>query len=191
MRVDKIVLRAFLSTLAAIGVLLVFMCSALCIVFPSTMMEMTYDLGMEAASIHFAERAYKESDDICYIAYATEVAIEQEKESKIVACGEKFIEDKSFNAFCEEKGEAYEQFIYGQVCVSKYRRGEKEQALALAAQSVDAGRFPQNNALVVLLVASFEGQDAETVAKIREKLATLEAVGTEKEYLDKAIEASK
>ncbi len=191
MSVDKIILRAVLSTLAAIGILLVFMFSALCVVFPSTMMEMTYDLGMESASIHFAERAYKESDEIYYIAYATEVAIEQDKEGKVVVCGEKFIGDENFNAFCEEKGEAYEQFIYGQVCVSKYRQGEKEQAFALAVQAVDSGRFPQNNALVALLVASFEGQDAETVAKIREKLATIEAVGEEKAYLDKAIEASK
>ncbi len=191
MDVDKIILKSILSTLAAIGVLLVFMISALCAIFPSTMMEMTYDLGMESASIHFAERAYKESNDIYYIANATEVAIQEEKDEKIASCGERFIGDEHFSSFCEGKGEDYRQFIYGQVSVSKYHQGEKEQALALALQALETGRFPVNNALVALLVAAFEQQDAQTVALIREKMTTLQAEGTEREYLEKTLEASK
>ncbi len=189
MSVDKVILRAFLSTLAAIGVLLVFMVGALCAVFPSTMMEMTYDLGMESASIHFAERAYKDSDDIYYIAQATETAIQKDKQSKILSCGERFIGDKDFPAFCQEKGEDYRQFIYGQVCISKYESGAKDEAISLACGAIDEGRFPPNNALIAVLVTSFEHGDGETAAKIKDKLLTLQVEGAEGEYLTQALGA--
>ncbi len=189
MSVDKVILRAFLSTLAAIGVLLVFMVGALCAVFPSTMMEMTYDLGMESASIHFAERAYDSSEDIYYIAHATETAIQKENATKIVACGERFIQDTDFPKFCGEKGEDYRQFIYGQVCISKYESGAKAEALALACQAIDEGRFPQNNALIAVLVTSFAHEDAATVQAVKDKLLTLRAEGEEGAYLQETLSA--
>ena len=78
MGVDKVILRAFLSTLAAFAILLLFMFAALTLVYPQTMMELTYSMGMESSSIHFAEQSYKRSNDVYYIAYATEVAIGEE-----------------------------------------------------------------------------------------------------------------
>ena len=79
---DKVAVKAFLSSLAAIGMLLVVMFCALCALFPSTMMELTYNMGMEASCIRFAERAYKDNDEIYFIAYATEVALEESKNNK-------------------------------------------------------------------------------------------------------------
>ncbi len=186
MGVDKVALRAFLSTLAAIGILLVFMIVTLCAVFPSTMMEMTYNVGMESASIHFAERAYKGSDDIYFIAYATEVSIEQDKDKKIISCGERFIEDERFDEYCSLKGENYQQFIYGQVCVATYNQGKKEEAVELAYSSLE-GRFPKGNALVAVLIASQEQKDTATIQTIREKLNTLNVTGEEKTYLDQTL----
>ena len=43
----------------AAALLFVFMFSALIFIYPSTMMEITYDLGMDSASISFAETAAK------------------------------------------------------------------------------------------------------------------------------------
>jgi galactose-1-phosphate uridylyltransferase len=60
------------------------MIGLLCLAFPSTMMGLTYNLGMDKSSIYFAECAYSRSDDVYYIAYATEIAIEGESIDKII-----------------------------------------------------------------------------------------------------------
>ncbi len=187
MSVDKVILRAALSTLAAIGTLLVFIIVGLCALFPSTMMGITYDLGMESSSIHFAERAYKNSDDVYFIAYATEVAIQDENFEKIVSCGERFIADEEFESYCGTKNEGYEQFIYGQVCVSKYKRGAKDEAIELACDSLD-GKFPKYNALIAVLAVSLEEEDVETVDKIRQRLQTLVVEGEDAAYLNATLD---
>ncbi len=182
MGVDKVILRAFLSTLAAIATLLLLMILSLCAIFPSTMMELTYSFGMESLSIRFAERAYKDSDDVYYIAYATEVAIEQDSNAKILSCGERFIGHEGFDSFCEKKGEGYRQFIYGKVCVSKYEVGDKSAAIELAYESLQ-GSFPKNNALVAVLIAGIEAQDGATISAVDEKLSSLQVSGEEQAYL--------
>ena len=83
MRADKVILRAFLSTLIAIAALMAFLLITLLCVYPSTMMEITYDLGMNQSSVRNATRAYNRTDDIYYIAYATDVAIESDDYKKL------------------------------------------------------------------------------------------------------------
>lgn len=168
MGVDKIVLRAILSTLAAIALLFVFMVTALIFVYPATMMEITYDLGMDSASIDFAENAYDRSDEVYYIAYATEVAIGIDDYASIDACGERFIADDGFAEFCANKKMPegvtmeYSQYIYGQVCVSKYLLGDKTGAISRSVELVGAS-FPENNAMVAVLVNAMAAGD--TVSK--------------------------
>ena len=186
MSVDKVILRAFLTTLAAIGALLVFIVVALCAIFPSTSMQITYNMGLESSCIHFAERAYRGSHEIYYIAYATEVAIEDDKTEKIADCGEKFIADENFEEYCSLKGESYKQFIYGQVCVSKYDKGEKEGSVALAVESLN-GEFPEGNALVAVLLTALKAEDSATVALIEEKLVQLQAQIGANAYLEKTL----
>ena len=187
MNIDKVIVRAVLSTLAAIGVLLAFIVIGLCCLFPSTSMRITYDMGMETSCIHFAERAYKGSNEIYYIAYATEVAIEDDKTEKIANCGQQFIADENFEEYCSLKGENYKQFIYGQVCVSKYEKGEKEEAVALAMESLNGG-FPEGNALVAVLLTAIKAEDVTTVGLIREKLVEIQAeIGTNA-YLQKTLD---
>ena len=186
MGLDKIILKAFWTTLAAIGVLLLFVVGGLCVAFPSTSMEIAYDIGMESSCIHFAERAYKGSHDIYYIAYATEVAIEEDKTSKIISCGEKFIKDENFEQHCALKGENYRQFIYGQVCVSKYEKGDKNEAVELAYTSLD-GAFPAGNALVAVLFSSLRAKDQETIDLIKTKLHTISVTDADNEYLQKTL----
>lgn len=183
---DKVIVRTILSTLAAIGVLILFVILGLCIVFPSTSMELAYDMGMGNSCIHFAERAYKGSQDVYFIAYATEVAIEEDKTAQIVSCGEKFIEDDSFETYCDLKGENYERFIYGKVCVSKYESGDKSGAVALAYQSLK-GAFPKGNALVAVLLTSLSENDLETVNLIKAQLNEVSVIGEEQEYLEEML----
>lgn len=177
MGVDKVILRAFLSTLAAVVALFLFLVVALIGFYPSTMMELTYDLGMDSTSVRYAERAYRESDDIYYIAYATEVAIGDGNYGKINSCGEKFIADENFAAYCAEKNAnapenavgSYEQYVYGQVCVAKYANGEKTLAVERAFELLGTS-FPYNNAAVAVLLKAIQGDDKDTVALIKGKM---------------------
>ncbi len=186
MGVDKIIVRAILSTLAAIGALIIFMALSLCLFFPSTMMELSYGLGMESSSIRFAERAYEGSEDVYYIAYATEVAIEEGDEKKIVSCGEKLVNDTDFNGYCESKNEDYKQFVFRQLCVSKYRLGDGADAVSLAYDSLQ-GKFPLNNSLVAVLMEAIGRTDLIVVEWGVEKLATIQASGEEGTYLNEVL----
>ena len=186
MELNKVITRSILTTLEAIGALVLFIIIGLCALFPSTSMEIAYDMGMEASCIHFAERAYKGSSDVYFIAYATEVAIEEDKTAKIISCGEKFIKDEKFETYCGLKGENYEQFIYGRVCVSKYEKGKKEEAVTLACESLN-GTFPQGNALVAVLFSALKANDGETVETIKTKLSGLSVEGEDGEYLQQTL----
>ncbi|MBQ8295941.1 MAG: hypothetical protein IJX87_05865 [Clostridia bacterium] len=179
MRVDKVIIRALLSTLVAIAVLFGFMLLTLLCVYPSTMMKITYDLGMNGSSIRNATRAYQRTDDIYYIAYAMDVAIECDDYDQILSCGEKLIADDEFAQHCEEKnadwGEgAYQQYIYGQICVSEYKEGKAEQAVERAFTLKGEG-FARNNAVVMLLIDVLKDKDKQTAETIKGKLEMTQA----------------
>ena len=200
MRVDRVVLRAALSTLAAIFTLLVLMFAALAFIYPSTMMKITYDLGLDGASVRYAARAYDRGGEIYYIAFATEVAIGDENYEKIDACGSKFIKDDQFTAYYAEKNQnlpegatgTYEQYIYGQVCVAKYRLGKTEEAIEYSFE-LNGSSFAENNAVAAVALTAILAEDGEAVASV---LSKLEAFKTEHEgtlgeeelaYLNKII----
>lgn len=181
MSVDKVVLRAILNTLYAIGILFAFMILTLVCVYPSTLMRMTYDLGMDSMSIMFAKSAYNRTDEVYYIAYATEVAIGIDSDKKILNCGERFIADDQFADYCAERNAklpedvqgTYEQYVYGKICVAEYNLGEEENAVERAFDFIGE-EFPRNNAVAALLVASLLNEDAETVETIKGKMEQLQ-----------------
>ena len=182
MSVDKVILKTFLTTLLAITILIASMFLALICAFPQTMMELTYNMGMESSSIYFAEDAYRRTDDVGYIAYATEVAILDDNNAKIVKCGEKLIKDKGFAAYCQKKDEqvqtetSYEQYVYGQVCVAMYKEGKKEEAIERAFALI-GNNFPPYNAVVALLVAANNAQDVQSIEMIKGKMNELQENG--------------
>ncbi len=189
MGVDKIILRAFLSTLAAIFVLIAFMFLTLIAFFPSTMMELSYDMGMESSSIRYAERAYRSSEDVYYIAYATEVAIEEQAQEKIRTCGEELISHADFAAYCAQKGEGeeeYKNFLFGQVCLSKYAAGDVDGAIALAISTLGEGRFARGNAVVALLIQALEKEDVETQNKLAQAMENLSVAAEDQAYYAEA-----
>lgn len=192
MRVDKVILRAALSTLAAIAALLAVMILALCFIFPSTMMRITYDMGMDGASIRYAKRAYAYTNDVSFIAFATEVAIGLDDYAQIETCGEELIADKNFDAHCAQKNAlitsagGYEQYVFGQVCVAKYRQGEKTEAIEKAFALVESG-FPKNNAVAAVLLTALSQKDGDTVSAVKEKMNEMDAgafSASDREYFD-------
>ena len=186
MSVDKIILRSFLTTIASIAILFLFMLTTLVCVYPQTMMKLTYNLGMENASIWFAEISYDRSDDVYYIAYATEVAIGRQDYAKIDDCGEMLIRDEEFASFCADKnsvnptetGLTYEQYVYGQLCIAKYERAHATEAVDRAF-ALTGNTFTKNNAVVAVLITALQAGDASTVELIKGKMMNMQQEGYE------------
>ncbi len=184
MRIDKVILKAVLSTLMAIIVLCGVMLAALVFIYPSTMMNLTYGVGLDEASAWFADRAYKQNDRVYFIAYATEVAIGADDAEGIEKYGGAFIADKGFGEYCAEMdrntpGEYisgnYAQYIYGQICVAKYRLDKKTEAVELAF-SVNQTSFPENNAVVAVTLAAVQnGGDQDVLGNVLDKMQALKA----------------
>ena len=103
MRIDKVILKTVLSTLLAIFVLCGVTVTALAFLYPSTMMELSYNVGLDDASAWFAHRAYNQLDNVFYIGYATQVAIGQDDPEAIEKYGDKFIADEGFEEYCAER----------------------------------------------------------------------------------------
>lgn len=116
------------------------------------MMGLAYDVGLDNASAWFAGRAYNQLDNVYYIAFATEVSIGTGDMEKIDEYGSKFILDESFGEYCSRMdeqtsgiGNSYAQYVYGQVCMAKYRLGKGEEAVELSF-SINEDCFPPKNA---------------------------------------------
>ncbi len=199
MSVDKIILRAFLTTLASVAILFLFMLTALVCIYPQTMMKLTYNLGMEDASVWFAEISYDRSHDVYYIAHATEVAIGQQDYKTIESCGELLIADKEFDVFCADKNThrpqdseiTYEQYVYGQVCIAKYERGLANEAVDRAFMSIfkENGEyaFPPNNAVIAVLITALRNNDAQTVELIRGKMKQAQVSTEDQDYFEEIL----
>lgn len=194
MGVDKVILKAFLSTLGAALALMVFLIAGISLLFPQSMMKITYNLGMEETAVFFAEASYSRTDEVYYIAYATEVAIQDDNQEKIVECGQQFIADEKFASYCQEKNKGvtddvagYDQYIYGRVCIAKYESGDKKGAVTLAFEGIGKS-FPRNNSVVAVLIQAIKAKDSDTVATIKEKMEQLktELVG-DTSYLDEVL----
>ncbi len=189
---DKVILRAILNTLAAVAVLFVFLFSTLIIFFPSTMMKFTYNMGMDAASISYARREYKRTDEIYFIERATRTAIGLGDAEKIFSCGTAFIADDDFALYCEQRNAyetegaigGYEQYIYAQVCVSEYALGRKTEAVERAFGFIKDS-FPVQNPAAAVLVKALVKKDVQTVELIKGKMEQLQQANlseTDKAY---------
>ena len=197
MHVDRVILRAVLSTIAAIIVLFATTLLALVYIFPSTMMRLAYDVGMDGVSISCAKRAYAQTGETCYIAYAVETAINADNDEEIVECGLHFIKDnpQEFEVYCADYQTkltgvtgTYEQYVYGQVCLAQYRQGQKTDAVATAFADLQDS-FPKNNAAVLLVMTAINAGDTETVSALKTKMSEMSErlTDTDKEYLEKVL----
>ena len=202
MRLDKVILKAALSTLGAILVLLIIMLGALSLIFPQTMMEFTYTLGMDKACIHFANRSYDASGDVYYIAYAFETAVGADDYANVDACGEKLIADEDeFESYCAQRTSqfpegvtgTYADYVYRQVCTAKYRCGNTQGAVERALQLCGENRFSRNNAMVAVIVAAIGQKDEATVAAAIKKMQAIDTTvlpEADSDYLAQVLTAA-
>lgn len=193
MRVDKVIVKAALSTLAAIAVLCVFLIAVLCLVFPQTMMQITYDMGMDGASIHFASVAYDRSGETYYVGFATDVAIMANYDDDTEEYGEKLLLDDGFEEYAKSRitgdltVEDFRRYIQGEVCIAKYDQGKKDAAVEKAFEYIGQS-FPidYNPAAKVYLKALSAG-DQTTVEKALIKMNALQVYDEEAVYLSSLI----
>ena len=192
MRMDKVILKSALSTLAAIGVLYVVLIAVLCLVFPQTMMGVTYDMGMTDLSIFFADVSYNRSHEAYYAAFVTEVSISANYDDKTEWYGQTLLDHSGFDSYAAtrvgsadgEKVEEYRTYIQGQVCLAKYDLGKQDEALDTAFGYL-GGHFYEYNPVVALLVMR---ADAEMKAEIGERLKSVAVNSSEEQaYLDEMI----
>ena len=193
MRVDKVILKAFLSTLAAIVLLFGFMFGVMAVAFPSTMMHISYDFGQDETSIRYAERAYKWFEDTSYMAHAMEVAIGIDDQAKIEQCGLIVVKDEEyFTQYCAEKNAViadkvsmdYAQYVHGKIATAKYAQGKSVESVDYAVESLHGG-FPQSNAVLTVFYAAHPAGDQATKDLIKGKMKQLQVEGfdeTEKAY---------
>ena len=179
----KIIWNSILATLLgtlALCVVLVFACVCF---FPPTVMEFAYSVGWESTAMKYAERSYNRFGDAYYIAYAMEIAADEELDEDTERYAESLIAHKDFESYCEgidaksfyidENGNrtdeklksTYKQHVYVNLCTAKYRLGKKDESFRLAYESL-GGKFPPNNSLAAVLMSALKAGDTETAEKI-------------------------
>ena len=172
MKLDRVIVRTIVNTLCAIAILCTLLVLSASLVFPSTMMGISYKLGNDSGAMKYAYTAYSRTGEVAYIAYATDVAFGADDDEDIALYGEAFVNDEDFLQYCSETDALYDQpagsyckYVYGRVVVSLYKLGEKQKSFEYAVQAVENG-FEENNALVALFVESLVSGDFETADKV-------------------------
>lgn len=185
MRLDKIIFKAFLKTLAAAAVLVALLIGLLSLAFPQTMMEITYSLGMDKTSVKFSLLSYRRSDRIDYLASGADTALAANLYEIADECLENLLADEGFEEYCNEKnakltGEAkattYQDYYKRQLCLTKYFLGQSEAAVNRAAEFTKSA-FAAGNPMVALLSrARLDKQDgAATVQYLYAKMTSIKA----------------
>ena len=196
MRADRVIVRTIFTTFLSVVMLFGAMLLMLYLLFPGTLMGITYDLGMERSSMNNARRAYNRTNDVYYIATAFETATEIEDLARVEEYGQLLIKDNEFATYCEHRNSkidkdevsiTYEHYVYGQVVMAKYSNGKTGDAIDTAFWSVDSG-FPKNNAMVILYLTALKTGDAQTFETVKAKMdsiyATMEDGNADKAYLE-------
>ncbi len=197
MRTDKVILRTILTTLLAIIVLFGVMIFCLCFLFPSTMMQLTYELGMDKACVKYAARSYERTDNVYYAATAFETAVmidDEEHAKRIEEYGLILIADDEFVSYSQTRTAenqaanpdeyvlSYEQYVYGQIALAQYAQGKTATAIetAFAAVAEDLLAFPKSNAVAMLYLTAMQAGDADTVTEMRPQIEEIQhrLVGT-------------
>lgn len=169
MQVDKVVGKSILTTLAAIAALVAAAVLILVLLFPSTLMSVTYDLGMDGASVFFAKKAYDQSGEIGYVAFAVETSIGSDDDASIVECTELMFADSEFISYTTQKDvelnakpDSYRKFLYTNYALAKYDLGNRQAAVNFV-KTIGGTAYSSDEPIVALFVYSLSKQDGESV----------------------------
>ncbi len=169
MRLNKIILRAFLQTFFAALLLMGISLGVVCLAFPQTMMDVTYSMGMDGASVDFALTSYERFGTVEYIKRGADTALAANLYEKAEECLEKLVADDDFDATCEaldraneaaNKPTGYRAYYYRQLCIAKYEVGKTTEAVDCATTLL-GGKFEQGNPLVAVIALARADKDVQ------------------------------
>jgi hypothetical protein len=111
------------------------------------MMKISYAAGNDVGAMKYAYRAYESTDEVYYVAFATEVAVGMDKPEDVDYYGSKFVaDDERFETYCLEidakygyEQGTYERYVNGCLAVAKYELGKKDEAKAFAFGTLNGG----------------------------------------------------
>ena len=147
------------------------------------MMNVTYDLGMDSASVYFAKSAYRQNGDVSYIAFATETCIGADDDGGTVECAELLMKDDKFFSYAQSKDEklnvsygSYKKFVCTNYALACYDVNDKEKAITFV-KSVSGTAYAADEPLVALFVYAIGKEDGETVRSLHGAVSALSASG--------------
>ena len=167
----KTICKTALKTLLLLAVVALVAFGVASLGFPSNMAGLCEKSGNYSMAVGYANISYTYTKDVNDLNRCFTDSVAAQSDSKIIKYGDKLIADEKFAEVCE-KAESlvktdYKQYVYGRVSAAKYRKGKKDEAVALAIKALDGVQsFPDGNALTYLSLQVIESNDKDTAAKL-------------------------
>jgi len=183
MRWNALIRKTVVSTLIGVLVLLALMFGVLSLFFPQTMMRITYDMGMDRASVGFALTAYDRFGAVDYVGFAADTALKAEMHERAEMCIERLLDDEDYNDYCERKNgdregdgmyTTFQEFYPRQLCLAIYWQGEGNRAGDRALEFIDSG-FAEGNPFIMIANRAIrdKGAGAQTLQYAYSKMEEL------------------
>lgn len=177
--VNKIIWKSILATLVATLLLCSAAVFACVCFFPPTVMELSYNVGWDRTAMRYAEKSYERFGESYYAAFAMEIAVSEGMDEETEKYAAALVDCKDFNEFCVNGGISgegfgtYRQYAYSTLCLAKYRLGKGEEAVEIAAESLN-GKFPPNNSLAAVYLYALKDGETGVAEKAKEKLSAID-----------------
>lgn len=185
----KIVVKTALKTLliAFIALIAAFMVASFG--FPGKMATMCENMGAYSSATLYADLAFNYSRTTSNLARCLDDSVFAGKDENIVKYGDRLIAREDFAAYAEERSAAangavdYFGFVYNNLTIAKYNRGDKDGALNTAKTAMEGvSDFPVNNAYAILAIQAASASDAELCQKIYELIVELSPTAEQQNY---------
>lgn len=178
----KVIAKTALKMLAVVAALLVVAFGVASLGFPSAMAGMFEKFGNYSFATGYASLSYTYTKDVADLARCAQDSILAGNDKNTVKFGDKLVAHEDFDAFCAEESERlnldYSQYICGGIACARYRTGNADGAVELAAAAVlKCGSFPEGNAIVQLTLAVEKKNDRAAAGSIKEIMTTISAEG--------------
>ena len=184
-----IVKTALISFVSAVGAILLFI--GFCALFlPAFTSNVLWNMGMYSSSANFAKKAYEDSGENARLIALVERSIVAGNDSITIEYGRIFIESDFFldyakTAQSEQYSGNYAGYIVGNIAVSQYDLGKKDDALQTVKNHLTS--YTEYNAVQYLMRVVFMAEDKEFAGKIQGYLNGLSLEGEEAQILAKDV----
>ncbi|MCD8308351.1 MAG: hypothetical protein LUD19_00750 [Clostridia bacterium] len=202
----NVITKIILITLGLIIALAIVVFAVLSLAAPGVMAGWCEETGNYSLAVSYASLHYRYTGNVKQAARCAQDSILAENNKYIIKYGEQLIDHTDFDSYCTEQDEyylseynvdySYRQFIYGEVSVAYYSKGDAQSAVGCAIQALDAdfyrstyqtdgsnsysiNSFPDSNALITLSLKVINNSDDGAAGYILQVLENISAEGEE------------